>query len=255
MKPLILITNDDGVDSRGIQSLIAALQDLGQLFVVAPDGQRSAQSSALTINNPLRAHKIMENESLTIFKCNGTPADCVKLGIDQLMPRRPDLVVSGINHGNNSSISVIYSGTMGATFEGCVGGIPSIGFSYGSPDARADMTGAMNYANLIARQVLENGLPEGTCLNVNIPHYKEIKGVRICRQAKGLWKEEFVKKEDPTGKEYYWLTGYFSCPDIDDETTDEWALGNGYVSIVPCTVDMTAYNFIDTLKTWNYEKK
>ncbi len=254
-KPLILITNDDGVSSRGIQALMTSLQGEGHIYVVAPDGPRSAQSSALTVNNPIRARKILEEEGLTVFKCSGTPADCVKLALDKLLPRRPDLVASGINHGPNSSISVLYSGTMGAAFEGCINGIPSIGFSHASLDPRADMTEAMNYATIISRQVLKNGLPEGICLNVNVPNSKEIKGVKISKQAKGAWTEEFVKREDPMGRDYYWLTGNFVCPDKEDENTDECSLNNGYVSIVPCVVDLTAYSFMDTLKNWNYEKE
>jgi len=254
-KPLILIANDDGVDSRGIKALVSSLRAEGEIYVVAPDGPRSAQSSAITVNNPIRARKIMEEDGLTVFKCSGTPADCVKLALDQLLPRKPDLLVSGINHGTNSSISVLYSGTMGAAFEGCINNVPSVGFSLCSLDPRADMTEAMNYATIISRQVLKNGLPEGICLNVNIPYEKNIKGVKICKQAKGLWTEEFMKREDPAGRDYYWLTGNFSSCESDDESTDECSLSNGYVSIVPCVIDLTAYHFMDTLKTWNYEKK
>lgn len=252
-KPLILVTNDDGVNSRGIQSLINCLRGEGNIFVVAPDGPRSAQSSAITVNEPLRARKILEENDLTVFKCSGTPTDCVKLSLNQLLPHKPDLLVSGINHGPNSSISILYSGTMGATLEGAVNNIPSIGFSHCSLDPRADMSEAMKYANIISKLALKNGLPDGICLNVNIPHDKEIKGVKVVKQTKGLWTEEFVKREDPNGRDYYWLTGVFKNTETEDEETDEFALNNGYVSIVPCKIDLTAHQFINTLKTWEYE--
>jgi 5'-nucleotidase len=252
-KPLILITNDDGVSSRGIQALISCLEGVGHLFVVAPDGPRSAQSSAITVNEPIRARKIKEEEDLTVFKCSGTPADCVKLAVNQLLPRKPDLLVSGINHGPNSSISILYSGTMGAAMEGCVNSIPSVGFSHCSLDPRADMGAAMKYALNISKQVLQNGLPEGICLNVNIPNQKEIAGVKVVKQTKGKWTEEFMKREDPHGRDYYWLTGMFKNDEDHNPHTDEYALNNGYVSIVPCKIDLTDYDFIETLKTWNYE--
>jgi 5'-nucleotidase len=252
-KPLILITNDDGVNARGIQSLIACLRNEGDIFVVAPDGPRSAQSNAITVNEPVRARKILEEDGLTVFKCSGTPTDCVKLAINKLLPRKPDLLVSGINHGTNASISILYSGTMGAALEGCVNNIPSVGFSHYSVDPRADMTEAMKFSTIIAKQVLQRGLPSGVCLNVNIPDHKEVKGVKVCKQTKGFWTEEFVKREDPHGRDYYWLTGVFKNEELHDENTDEYVLKNGYVSIVPCKIDLTEHSFIETLKTWNYD--
>ncbi|MDR0872137.1 MAG: 5'/3'-nucleotidase SurE [Prevotellaceae bacterium] len=250
-KPLILITNDDGYDALGIRSLTESLRGVGELFIVAPDSPRSAQSSALTVVNPIRAEKMHEESDLTIYKCSGTPVDCVKLALDQLVPRRPALLVSGINHGVNSSSSVIYSGTMGAAMEGALNHIPSIGFSLccdHNPDA--DMSIAMPFATEISKKVLERGLPDGICLNVNIPYETAIKGVRIARQAMGDWTEEYICRKDPGGKYYYWLSGNFSCEDRRDNTTDEWALHNGYVSIVPTAVDLTAYGFINELKQW-----
>ncbi len=254
-KPLILVTNDDGFSSRGIKALVESLRSVGDIFVVAPDGARSAQSNAITVNNPIRARKILDEEGFTVFKCSGTPTDCVKLAIDQLLPRKPDLLVSGINHGPNSSISVIYSGTMGAVFEGCICGVPSIGFSHCSFNPRVDMTEAMDFATVISKQVLKNGLPKGTCLNVNIPDTKEVKGVRVSKQAQGVWTEEFEKRQDPAGRDYYWLTGNFNCENLHDKDTDESALEEGYISVVPCKIDTTDYDFINDLKTWNYVKE
>jgi len=253
-KPLILITNDDGFDALGIQTLIESLRAEGEIFVVAPDGPRSAQSSALTVVSPIRAEKITEEKDFTFYKCSGTPVDCVKLALDQLMPRRPDLIVSGINHGVNSSSSVIYSGTMGAAMEGALNHIPSIGFSLccdHNPDA--DMTMTTPFVKNISRKVLENGLPDGICLNVNIPYEKNIKGIEIVRQATGDWTEEYICRKDPGGKYYYWLSGNFSCQDRENAGTDEWALANGYISIVPTVVDLTAYHFMDTLKKWDFQ--
>jgi len=255
LRPLILVTNDDGVNAKGIQSLIECLLPLGDIFVVAPDGPRSAQSSALTVTTPLRVKKTDEEDGLTMYVCNGTPADCVKLALNQLCPRKPNIIVSGINHGMNSSISIIYSGTMGAAMEGCVNGIPSIGFSLCSYDPRADFTKAMEYAYKITKKTLETGLPRTLCLNVNIPDtHHIIKGIKVCRQSEGYWSEEFIRREDPSGKHYYWLTGEFINAEKQNDDTDEWALENGFVSIVPVKIDMTAYEFMDDLKKWKYDE-
>ena len=250
-KPLILITNDDGFDARGIQTLIESLRGENEIFVVAPDSPRSAQSSALTVVSPIRVEKITEEKDFTFYKCSGTPVDCVKLALDQLMPRRPDLIVSGINHGANSSSSVIYSGTMGAAMEGALKRIPSIGFSLCcdyNPDA--DMSITVPFVKKISKETLKNGLPDGVCLNVNIPYEQDIKGIKIARQAMGNWTEEYICRKDPGGKYYYWLTGNFYCEDRTDDNTDEWALANGYVSVVPTLVDLTDYKFINNLKKW-----
>jgi len=252
-KPLILITNDDGIHAKGIQSLITCLLPLGDVFVIAPDGPRSAQSSALTVTTPLRVKKTTDEEGLITYVCNGTPADCVKLALNQLCPHKPDIIVSGINHGMNSSISIIYSGTMGAALEGCVNGIPAIGFSLSNYDPHADFNKAMKYAYSITKKTLAKGLPRSICLNVNIPDTDHIKGVKICRQSEGYWSEEFIRREDPSGKHYYWLTGEFINAERQNEDTDEWAMENGFVSIVPVKVDMTAYEYIDDLKKIKYE--
>ena len=253
-KPLILVTNDDGANAKGIQSLIDCLRSLGDIFVVAPDGPRSAQSSAITVNMPLRVEKTHEEEGLISYICNGTPADCVKLALHQLCSRKPDMVVSGINHGTNSSISIIYSGTMGAAIEGCVNGIPSIGFSLNSYDPRSNFNDAMEYAYKITKKTLAEGLPNNICLNVNIPDNQHtIQAVKICRQSEGHWIEDFMKRKDPFGKNYYWLTGEFINTEKQNDDTDEWALENGFVSIVPIKVDMTAYEYMDELKKIDYE--
>ncbi len=253
MKPLILVTNDDGVAAKGLGSLIEAVLPLGKVVVVAPDGPRSAQSSALTVTNPLRVKIITKEDNLIVYQCNGTPADCIKLAINQLLERKPNLVVSGINHGTNSSISVIYSGTMGAAIEGCVCGVPSIGFSLCSFDPRANFSQAMLHARAIAKKVLTEGLPHNVCLNVNIPDTQKIEGVKICRQSDGYWEEEFEKRQDPMGKNYYWLTGQFVNAESVSDDTDETALSEGYVSIVPIKIDMTAYEFMSDLNKWTYD--
>ena len=243
-KPLILISNDDGVLAKGLESLIRALMPLADLFVVAPDGGRSGQSCAITSTIPIRAKLLKESNELTIYECSGSPVDCAKLALGNLMPRKPDLIVSGINHGSNSSISVHYSGTMGIAIEGTFNDIPSIGFSLcclHNPDA--DFTQAEYYARLITEKVLIDGLPEGIFLNVNVP-YSEIKGIKICRQAKAVWTEEFEERTDPYNGKYYWLTGYLKNREPDSEDTDEYALSHGYVSVVPCTIDLTAGNLI-----------
>ncbi len=253
-KPLILITNDDGVNAKGIRSLIAGVLPLGEVVVVAPDSPRSAQSSALTVATPIRVKKTEEDNNLTIYQCTGTPADCVKLALNQILNRTPDVIVSGINHGTNASISVLYSGTMGAALEGCVAGIPSIGFSLCSFDPRANFAEAMRYANLITEKVLQNGLPRQICLNVNIPHTTQVKGLKVCRQSEGYWSEEFLKRQDPTGRNYYWLTGEFINAEPMNDDTDQWALEQGYVSVVPVKVDMTAYELMSDLNSWFAEK-
>lgn len=252
-KPLILLTNDDGYKAKGINSLLEILMPLGDVVMVAPSDARSGMSGAITVSEPLRIKKIKEEDGLTIYKCSGTPVDCVKLAINQILDRRPNLVISGINHGTNSSISVFYSGTMGATFEGCINGIPSIGLSLNNYQPDADFGSSIKYTKAIVKNTLEKGLPKGTCLNINFPDGDEIQGVKICRQTDGAWKEKFDKRVDPSGRTYYWLMGHFLDHEPESQDTDEWALKNGYVSIVPCQVDMTAYSMLKELNTWNYE--
>lgn len=249
-KPLILVTNDDGVQAKGINELMNALTDLGEVIVIAPDGPRSGMSSAISSLNPIRISLVKEQKNLTVYSCTGTPVDCIKLGINEILERKPDLVVTGINHGSNSAVCVIYSGTIGAALEGCIFGVPSLGVSLTSHDPDADFTQAVKYGKAVARNVLKSGLPKGICLNLNIPAIPDVKGLKVCVQTKGYWAKEFQKHTDPTGKTVYWLTGEFLNEDPDNPATDEWALKQGYASLVPIQVDMTAYPFLKGIKHW-----
>lgn len=253
-KPLILVTNDDGISAPGIRALISVMQELGDVVVVAPDSPQSAMGHAITINSTLHLSKISaENAKILEYSCSGTPVDCVKMAVAEILHRKPDLCVSGINHGSNSSINVIYSGTMSAAVEAGIEGIPAIGFSLLDYDWNADFDQIKPFVRKIAQQVLKNGLSEGTVLNVNLPKLKTdaIKGIKICRQAKAIWKEKFDKRVTPFGRDYYWLTGEFVNLDK-GEDTDEWALANGYISIVPVHFDLTAHHTIATLNTWEF---
>lgn len=250
-KPLIFVTNDDGWQAKGIDSLIQSLTGLGEILVVAPDGPRSGMSGAITSTHPIRCTLVKQDKQndITVYACTGTPVDCVKLGISEIAGRKPDLLVSGINHGSNASICVLYSGTMGAAIEGAIFKIPSIGFSLLDHNLNADFSHTEDIVRGISEQVLQNGLPAGICLNVNIPHSnEELKGVKVCREAMGQWVEEFKKSEDGIGKKVYWLTGRFANDEPDDKDTDEWALANGYASVVPITVDMTAHAYVEKMK-------
>jgi 5'-nucleotidase len=256
-KPLILVTNDDGISAAGIRTLISIMSEIGDVVVVAPDKPQSAMGHAITINNTLYLNKMSADDSSIIeYNCSGTPVDCVKLAVNEILHRKPDLCVSGINHGSNSSINVIYSGTMSAAVEAGIEGIPAIGFSLLDYDWNADFSQIKSYVKKITMEVLKNKLPNGVVLNVNLPKLKEneIKGIKICRQAKALWMEKFDKRKTPQGKDYYWLTGEFVNEDK-GEDTDEWALENGYVSIVPIQFDMTAHHTIQQLNTWNLNEK
>jgi 5'-nucleotidase len=250
---LILVSNDDGVDAKGLKTLIEVASRYGRVVVVAPSEEQSGMSHAITIKTPLRAKKLKKTDSLEIYSCQGTPVDCVKLAINQLLDgQQPDLLLSGINHGSNSSSSVIYSGTMSVAMEGCVNQIPSVGFSLLSYDPDADFSAAGKIVEKVVENILENGLPEGVCLNVNIPYgpYEELKGIKVCRQAKGLWKEEFVKRVDPHKGEYYWLTGYYLNLEEDSKDTDEYALANNFATIVPIHIDLTAYSAMEEITKW-----
>ena len=250
-KKLILITNDDGAEANGIKVLTRLMMELGEVIVVAPDGPRSAQSNALTVNHPIRFTKLEEKEGLTTYSCTGTPTDCVKLALNEIVPRTPDLIVSGINHGSNSAINVIYSGTMGAVLEGCENGILSIGFSIDSHSSDVDFSHFEPFILKITTQALKNGLPHGTCLNVNSPMGK-ISGVKTVRQCDGRWTKEFEKRTDPQGRSYFWLTGYFENHEPDATDTDEWAILNGFISIVPTKIDLTAYQAIAEVSKWQF---
>ena len=254
-RPLILVTNDDGINAPGIRTLISVVKNIGDVVVVAPDSPQSGMGHAITINSTLHSSRITpKNSEIIEYSCSGTPADCVKLAINELMPRKPDLCVSGINHGSNSSINVIYSGTMSAAIEAGIEGVPAIGFSLLDYSWNADFSQSKDFIRKITLNALNNGIPKGVVLNVNIPAVKksDIKGVKICRQAKAYWVEEFDKRKNPLGQEYYWLTGKFVNKD-QGEDTDEWALKNNYISIVPVEFDLTAHHAIQGLNEWDFK--
>ena len=250
---LILVTNDDGVQAKGLKALIDVVKPFGKVMVIAPTEGRSGMSHAITVKHPIRVKKIKEEPNYTVLCCNGTPVDCVKLAINSLLDRKPDLILSGINHGSNSSSSILYSGTMAAALEGCLHGIPSIGFSLLDYSPDAEFKGTVKYINEIIKNTLDSGIPPGTCLNVNFPkeNSQDFKGVKICRQTRGVWIEEFDKRTDPQKKTYYWLTGEFTDLEPEAKDTDEWALKNNYVSIVPVQTDFTSYQAFDHLRKWN----
>jgi 5'-nucleotidase len=252
-KPTILVVNDDGITAPGIKALIEVMQEIGDVTVVAPDGPQSGMGHAITIGKPLRFDKVQLYPGVEMYKCSGTPVDCVKLAVNKVFKgKKPDLCVSGINHGLNNSINVIYSGTMSAAVEGAIEKIPSIGFSLDDFSHDADFSHCKKFIKQIALQVLANGLPEATLLNVNFPNGKEIKGIKICRQANAKWAEEFDERKDPYGRSYYWLTGVFENYDKGQDT-DVWALENGYASIVPVQFDLTAHHAIQILNSWDFE--
>jgi len=252
-KPLILVTNDDGITAPGIRTLISVMNEIGDVVVVAPDNPQSGMGHAITVNTTLRCNPITVDEGPQLeYSCSGTPADCVKMAVNEILNKKPDLCVSGINHGANSSINVIYSGTMSAAVEAGIEGVPAIGFSLLDYNWDANFDACKEFVRNITLNVLKHKLPEGVVLNVNIPNLKreEIKGVKICRQALGNWKEDFDKRVSPQGEDYYWLTGKFVNLD-QGEDTDLWALENGYVSMVPVQFDLTAHHYIQKLNSWD----
>lgn len=254
-KPLILVTNDDGIVAPGIRALIEVAKEFGEVIVVAPDSPQSGQGHAITIDSPLRINKVDIFPGIDAYECSGTPADCVKLSKHVILKnRKVDLCISGINHGSNASINILYSGTMSAAMEASLEGIDSIGFSLCDFSFEADFTGAQHYARIIIKEVLKNGL--GTCklLNVNIPKLplEQIKGMQICKQGEGNWAEEFKEAKDPRGNSYYWLAGAFKRGETQEPSDLEW-LDKGYVSIVPSKHDLTDYNALQNLKNLNLE--
>lgn len=250
-KRTILVTNDDGITAPGIRHLVDLVKDLGRVVVVAPDSPQSGMGHAVTITMPVRLVKTDVFDDIESYQCSGTPADCVKLAVDQVLHKKPDLVVSGINHGSNASINVLYSGTMSAAIEGAIEGIPSIGFSLTDYAHDANFEPGLPFMRKIIDRVIEKGLPEGTLLNVNIPTPEDgIKGIKVCRQAKAKWEENFAKRNDPHGRDYYWMVGTFNDYDHGDDT-DLFALNKGYVSVVPTLFDLTAHHFIMNLNTWD----
>ena len=250
--PLILITNDDGISAPGIRTLISVMNEIGDVIVVAPDSPQSGMGHAITLDSTIYCDAVTIDEGGQLeYRCSGTPADCVKMAISEILNKKPDLCVSGINHGSNSSINVLYSGTMSAAIEAGIEGIPAIGFSLLDYSWKANFEGLREHIKRIALEVLKNGLPDGVVLNTNFPKLlnKDFKGIKICRQARANWVEEFDKRTNPQGKEYYWLTGKFVNLDH-GEDTDVWALENDYISVVPVHFDLTAHHFIQKLNSW-----
>ncbi|MEI6576319.1 MAG: 5'/3'-nucleotidase SurE [Bacteroidota bacterium] len=248
-KPLIFITNDDGIHAKGLRYLIELMREFGRVVVVAPDKAQSGMGHAVTTASPLRVKKILIEPDYEEYSSNGTPADTVKLGLKVVLKQKPDLIVSGINHGSNAGINILYSGTMGATLEGAMSGIPSIGFSLLDHSHNADFSHSIPYIRKITEHVLKQGLAPHTCLNVNIPSINsgEIRGIMVCRMGKGYWEEVLEERRDPHNRPYYWLAGSFQSLDHGTDT-DEWALDNHYISVVPIQLDLTAHNLIPTLK-------
>jgi len=250
----ILISNDDGIHAPGILALIEVAREFGSLTIVAPDSPQSGMGHAISIGKPLRIEDEALPHGLTGYACSGTPADCVKIATGIIMEEPPDLILSGINHGANSSVGSIYSGTLSAAREGAIQGIPSIGFSHCAYDHHSDMNPAKTIIRSILHEALNQHMHPGDMLNVNIPNlpYDQIKGIRITRQARGRWVEEFDERIDPNGRKYYWLTGKFALQDDASEETDEYALANGYVSVTPMTFDFTAYELMDRFHSWQF---
>lgn len=252
-RPLILISNDDGYHSKGLRCLIDMVSPLAELLVCAPESARSGYSCAFSAAEPLRLKKRRQWEGVEVWSCSGTPVDCVKMALDQLCTdRRPDMVIGGINHGDNASVNTHYSGTMGVTLEGCMKYIPSVAFSLCDHSDDADFEPLAPLVRSITERILRDGLPKGVCLNVNFPLAKEFKGVRVCRMAHGTWGQEVVKCLHPRGYNYYWMTGSYTNDEPEADDTDNWALTHGYVAITPTTIDVTSYEMMERMKDWQF---
>lgn len=247
--PLIFISNDDGVNAKGINSLISMLSGLGEILVVAPDDHRSGAACSITCKQPVTCKLVNRKPGLAVYSCSGTPVDCVKLGITQIADRMPDIVIGGINHGNNASVSVHYSGTMGIVKEACIKGVPAVGLSLDSFAEDADFEPMRDTVRRIVTEVLQKGLPKGTCLNVNFPDMPEYKGVKVCRQTRAEWKGEWAATDHPRGGKVYWLIGELD-PAEDDLESDYIAMKAGYVAVTPTTIDSTSYELLDEMKNW-----
>lgn len=246
-RPLIFISNDDGINARGLFHLIDCVKDMGDVVAVAPDMPHSAQSSAISVEKPLRITRHKDYQGAKIYSISGTPVDCVKLGLHAIAERKPDLMLSGINHGSNSGNSIIYSGTMGAAMEACMVGIPSIGYSLLDHSPQADFTHTTDFIKKITSHVINHGLPHDVCLNVNIPVNCQPKGIKVVRAAQGHWGEEYVEYTDPHGKPFYWLTGHFVNEEPEADDTDIYWLDRQYVTIVPARPDQTAIDTIPSI--------
>ena len=268
-RPLILISNDDGYQAKGINTLIKMVRTLGDILVCAPDGPRSGQACAFSATIPLTLTQQHKEEGVEVWSCNGTPVDCVKMALANLCPRKPDIIIGGINHGDNASVNTHYSGTMGVVMEGCMKYIPSVAYSLCDYRADADFEPLQPYIQNITKHVLENGLPFGVCLNVNFPGDPSnlpclgealdtppkqgetegvYKGVKICRMSRGTWYNETTRFHHPRGYDYWWMVGHYHNDEPEATDTDRWALDNGYVAITPTTIDVTAYKAMELLK-------
>lgn len=249
-RPLILIANDDGYKAKGINSLVDMVHDMGDVIVCAPEGGRSGFACAFSATTPLTLTLRHREEGVEVWSCNGTPVDCVKMALAELCPRKPDLVLGGINHGDNASVNTHYSGTMGVTMEGCMKYIPSMAFSLCDYRADADFEPLRPYVRQMVQRVLREGLPTGVCLNVNFPLAPAFQGVKMCRMAKGTWGNEVTRCHHPRGYDYWWMVGQYTNDEPEAADTDNWALGHGYVAITPTQVDVTAYEALANMKDW-----
>ena len=251
-RPLILISNDDGYQAKGINQLVEMISDLADIIVCAPDSARSGFSCAFSATTPLRLQLMRRQEGVEVWSCNGTPVDCVKMALAEIVPRRPDMVVGGINHGDNASVNAHYSGTMGVTLEGCMKYIPSVAFSLCDHRDDADFEPLRPYIRTITARVLAEGLPLGVCLNVNFPLLvnEDYRGVKVCRMAKGTWGSEVVKCHHPRGYDYWWMVGHYNNDEPEADDTDNWALTHGYVAITPTQTDVTAYEALSLINDW-----
>lgn len=249
-RPLILISNDDGVFAKGLRELCVALKDLGDLIVVAPDRPQSGSSSAITVSVPIHYAMVSTEPGLTVYSCSGTPADCVKLALNEIVPRMPDMVVAGINHGSNHSIMVNYSGTVGAAIEGTIYDIPSFAISLAEGTQDSDFMDACRYARLIARRIFKDGIPKGVYLNVNVPDVPEVRGLKISSQADGRYDKEFIRQVTPKGDDVYWHTGDIVLREPENKSWDIKLLERGFATVVPCNIDVTDYEYIQQIKHW-----
>ena len=249
-RPLLLISNDDGYHAKGIRQLVEMLSDMADIIVCAPESARSGFSCAFSATTPLRLKLRRQMPGVEVWSCNGTPVDCVKMALSEIVPRRPDMVIGGINHGDNSSVNAHYSGTMGITLEGCMKYIPSVAFSLCDFADDADFSPLRPFVCQIVRKILTEGLPIGVCLNVNFPLAESFRGVKVCRMSRGSWTNELTKCHHPRGYDYWWMVGHYQNDEPESEDTDKWALEHGYVAITPTQIDLTAYQAIDLIRCW-----
>jgi 5'-nucleotidase len=250
-RPLILVSNDDGVEAKGIRELVRMIRRFGDVVVMAPDSARSGSGCAITVNLPVHYSLVKQEPGLRVYKCSGTPVDCVKMALHCVLDRKPDLVIGGINHGDNAAINAHYSGTMGVVIEGCFNRVPSIGFSLDNHDAAAEFSQLRPYIEDVVEKVLAKGLPDYTCLNVNFPG-DEIKGIKATAMARGHWTQEWepCPRRRDASSNYYWLTGSFINDEPEDAGRDRSAISMGYATVTPIMIDMTDYKMLDELNSW-----